>query len=52
MGDAGVVDKNIEALESAAGGTKEGIDRVGIADIARVSEDFNLCGRQFPADAG
>ena len=45
MGDAGIVDKNIETLELAAGGTEEGIDRVGIADIAGVSEDFDLCGR-------
>jgi hypothetical protein len=36
----------------AAGGTEESIDRMGIADVAGLSEDFDLRGRQFPAEAG
>ncbi len=52
MGDAGVVDEDVEALELAADGAEEGVDRVGIADVAGMSEDLNFCGGQFPARRG
>ncbi len=42
MRDAGVVDENVEALELLAGGTEEGVDGVGIADIAGMGEDLIL----------
>ena len=43
--DAGVVDEDVEALELAARGAEEGIDIVGIANVAGVSEDFDFRGR-------
>ena len=48
MGDAGIVDDDVEAAESTAGGAEESVDGMGIADVTRVGEDF--CGGQFPAD--
>lgn len=52
VGDAGVVDEYVEALELAARGTEEGVDVVWVADVGGVSEDFDFSGGQFPADAG
>lgn len=40
MGDAGVVDNDVEAVELAAEGAEEVVDRVRIADVARMSKDF------------
>ena len=44
MGDAGVVDEDVEAFELAARGAEEGVDIVWIANVAGVSEDFYFCG--------
>ena len=52
VGDAGVVDEDIETLELAAGGAEEGVDVVGIANVARMGEDFDFCRGEFPAGAG
>ena len=51
VGDAGVVDEDIEALELVAEGAEEIVDRLRIADVAGVREDFNFRRGQFPADA-
>jgi len=51
VGDAGVVDEDIEAGEFAADRAGESVDGMGIADVAGVSEDANLGGAQFPAEA-
>jgi len=51
VGDAGVVDEDIEAGEFAADGAEESVDGVGIADIAGVSEDSSFGWSQFPAEA-
>lgn len=52
MGDTGVVDEDVEAFELLAGGAEQSVDRVGIADVARMGEDFDSRRGQFPANAG
>ena len=49
VGDAGVVDEDVEAAEFAARSAEEGVDGVRVADIAGVSEDFDF-GGEFPAE--
>jgi hypothetical protein len=48
--DARVIDEDIEALELAARRAEEGVDGVRVADVARMGEDFDPWGSQFPAD--
>jgi hypothetical protein len=50
VGDAGVVDEDVEAAEFAARSAEECIDGVRVADIAGVSQDFDLGGGEFPAE--
>jgi hypothetical protein len=50
VGDAGVVDEDVEAAEFAARSAEEGVDGVRVADIAGVSQDFDLGGGEFPAE--
>ena len=52
LGDAGVVDGDIELWKLATNGAEEIVDRVGVADIAGVVEDTNFVTEQFPADSG
>jgi hypothetical protein len=50
VGDASVVDKDVEAFEFAAGGVEEGVDGMRVADVGGVSQDFHFLARQFPAE--
>jgi len=50
VGDARVVDEDVEALETLARGAEESVDGVRVADVAGVGEDLDLCGSEFPAD--
>jgi hypothetical protein len=51
VGDAGVVDEDIKALELASEDAEQIVDRLRIAHLTGVHEDLNLCRSQFPADA-
>jgi len=50
VGDAGVVDENIEALKLPADGAEEIVDGLRIADVAGLGQDFDFCRGEFPAD--
>lgn len=52
MGDAGIVEENVEAAEFTADGAEESVDGVGIADITGMSQkaDRSVRPAQFPAD--
>jgi len=50
MGDAGVIDEDVEAAKFAARGAEESIDGVGIADVAGVREYVDFGRGQFPVE--
>jgi len=49
VGDAGVVDHDVESVEFAADGAEEVVYGVRVADVAGMSEDTDFLTRQFPA---
>lgn len=49
VGDASVVDEDVEASEFATGRAEQGVDGVRVADIAGVNEYLDFGGGQFPA---
>ena len=51
MGDAGVVDEDVEAAELLPRSAEESVDGVRLADVAGVGEDLDFRGGEFPADA-
>ena len=50
VGDAGVVDENVEAVKLAADRAEQIVHGMRIADVAGLSENADFLTRQFPAD--
>ena len=51
MGDAGVVDEDVEAAELLPRGAEEIVDGLRLADVTGVGEDLDFRGGEFPPDA-
>ena len=51
MGDAGIVDENVQTVKSAADQAEQIVHGMRIADVAGMSENADLLTRQFPAGA-
>jgi hypothetical protein len=43
VGDAGVVDENIQTFEFLADGAEQVVDRLRIANVAGLRQDLNSC---------
>jgi hypothetical protein len=51
MGNAGVVDEDVEAAELLPRGAEEIVDGLRLADVTGVGEDLDFRGGEFPVDA-